>query len=82
MLSVTESDVRRAIAGARTMVVGVANRGGVISPAWIEVLSQALEAGMDLASGLHNLLRDEPELVAVAMKTGRVLHDVRVPPHR
>lgn len=68
--------------GARTMVVGVANRGGVISPAWIEVLSQALEAGMDLASGLHNLLRDEPELVAVAMKTGRTLHDVRVPPHR
>jgi uncharacterized NAD-dependent epimerase/dehydratase family protein len=68
--------------GARTMVVGVANRGGVISPAWIEVLSQALEAGMDLASGLHNLLRDEPELVAVAMKTGRALHDVRVPPHR
>ncbi|MBB5220572.1 putative NAD-dependent epimerase/dehydratase family protein [Amaricoccus macauensis] len=68
--------------GARTMVVGVANRGGVISPAWVEVLSQALEAGMDLASGLHNLLRDEPELVAVAMKTGRALHDVRVPPHR
>lgn len=68
--------------GARTMVVGVANRGGVISPAWIEVLSQALEAGMDLASGLHNLLRDEPELVAVAMKTGRALHDVRIPPHR
>lgn len=68
--------------GARTMVVGVANRGGVISPAWIEVLSQALAAGMDLASGLHNLLRDEPELVAVAMKTGRALHDVRIPPHR
>src|SRR6188768_2053529 len=41
--------------GARTLVVGVANRGGVISPAWIEVLVQALEAGMDLAAGLHNL---------------------------
>ena len=68
--------------GARTLVVGVANRGGVISPAWIEVLVQALEAGMDLASGLHNLLRDEPELVAVAMKQGRTLHDVRVPPRR
>lgn len=65
--------------GARTMVVGVANRGGTISPAWREALTQALEAGMDLASGLHNLLRDEPELVAVAKKTGRTLHDVRVP---
>ena len=38
--------------------------------------------GMDLASGLHNLLRDEPELVAAAMAHGRKLHDVRVPPHR
>ncbi len=68
--------------GARTLVVGVANRGGVISPAWIELLVQAMEAGLDLASGLHNLLRDEPELVAVAMARGRRLHDVRVPPHR
>lgn len=76
------SPAEAAAKGARTLVVGVANRGGVISPAWIEVLVQALEAGMDLASGLHNLLRDEPELVAVAMKRGRMLHDVRVPPHR
>ena len=57
----------------------MANRGGVISPAWISVLTAALAAGMDIASGLHNLLRDEPELVAAAMKHGRRLHDVRVP---
>ncbi|MFT3972402.1 MAG: DUF1611 domain-containing protein [Amaricoccus sp.] len=82
-MALPEMTVAEAAAkGARTLVVGVANRGGVISPAWIEVLVQALEAGMDLASGLHNLLRDEPELVAVAMKRGRTLHDVRVPPHR
>jgi uncharacterized NAD-dependent epimerase/dehydratase family protein len=66
-------------AGAKTLVVGVANRGGVISPAWIEVLKHALAAGMDVASGLHNLLRDEPELVAAAMAHGRKLHDVRIP---
>jgi uncharacterized NAD-dependent epimerase/dehydratase family protein len=66
-------------AGVRTLVVGVANRGGVISKAWISVLVEALEAGMDLASGLHNLLRDEPELAAAAARTGRALHDVRVP---
>ena len=65
--------------GARTLVVGVANRGGVISPAWIEVLKSAMEHGLDLASGLHNLLRDEPELAARAKATGRALHDVRVP---
>jgi uncharacterized NAD-dependent epimerase/dehydratase family protein len=44
-------------AGAKTLVIGVANRGGVISQAWKKVLVAALEEGFDLASGLHNLLR-------------------------
>lgn len=66
-------------AGVKTLVVGVANRGGVISTAWIAVLIAALEAGFDLASGLHNLLCDEPDLAAAAARTGRVLHDLRVP---
>ena len=66
-------------AGAKTMVIGVANRGGTISAAWRAVLVDALEAGFDLASGLHNLLRNEPELVAAAQRAGRKLHDVRVP---
>jgi len=66
--------------GARALVVGVANRGGVISKAWIDVLTRALEIGYDLASGLHNLLRNEEALAATAARTGRVLHDVRVPP--
>ena len=65
-------------AGAKTLVIGVANRGGIISKAWKEVLLAALEAGYDLASGLHNLLEDEPELVAAAAKYGREMHDVRV----
>ena len=66
-------------AGALTLVIGVANRGGVISQAWKKVLVMALEEGFDLASGLHNLLRDEPDLVAVAEACGRSLHDVRIP---
>ncbi len=66
-------------AGAKTLVIGVANRGGVISQDWKKVLVMALEEGFDLASGLHNLLRDEADLVAVAEATGRALHDVRVP---
>jgi len=66
-------------AGAKTLVIGVANRGGVISAAWKEVLIKALEMGYDLASGLHNLLRDEGDLVAAAQTYGGTLHDVRVP---
>lgn len=66
-------------AGCKTLVVGVANRGGVISESWIKVLVDALTEGFDLASGLHNLLRDEPVLVEAAKRFGRALHDVRVP---
>jgi len=79
-LGLDEMSVRQAVdAGAKTLVIGVANRGGVISDAWKEVLLEALEAGLDIASGLHNLLRDEPDLVAAARANGRELHDVRVP---
>src|SRR5690606_17154551 len=66
-------------AGIKTVVIGVANRGGIISQSWKKVLVEALEEGFDLASGLHNLLRDEEDLAAVAKATGRQLHDVRIP---
>nr|WP_113865025.1 N-acetyltransferase DgcN [Brenneria salicis]NMN90993.1 putative NAD-dependent epimerase/dehydratase family protein [Brenneria salicis ATCC 15712 = DSM 30166]RBP66487.1 putative NAD-dependent epimerase/dehydratase family protein [Brenneria salicis ATCC 15712 = DSM 30166]RLM32059.1 EBNA-1 nuclear protein [Brenneria salicis ATCC 15712 = DSM 30166] len=66
-------------AGAKTLVIGVANRGGIISQQWIAVLSQALESGMDLAAGLHNCLSDVPELRKLAAKLGRSLFDVRHP---
>ncbi|GHF39878.1 N-acetyltransferase DgcN [Seohaeicola zhoushanensis] len=65
--------------GAKTLVVGVANRGGIISASWKKVLIEAIEMGYDIASGLHNLLRDEGDLVAAAQTHGRTLHDVRVP---
>ncbi len=79
-LGLTDMDLAEAkAAGAKTLVIGVANRGGVISKEWKKVLVTALEEGFDLAAGLHNLLRDEPDLVAVAQATGRTLHDVRVP---
>ena len=79
-LGLTEMTLTEAqAAGARTLVIGVANRGGMISAAWKEVLIKALEMGYDLASGLHNLLRDEGDLVAAAQTYGGTLHDVRVP---
>ena len=66
-------------AGAKTLVIGVANRGGIISDAWKAVLKDALSMGYDLASGLHNLLRDEADLVEAATANSCALHDVRVP---
>jgi uncharacterized NAD-dependent epimerase/dehydratase family protein len=65
--------------GAKTLVVGVANRGGIIAPTWIPTLLEALEAGMDLASGLHRRLTDVPDLRDAASQLGRRLVDVRHP---
>jgi uncharacterized NAD-dependent epimerase/dehydratase family protein len=79
-VGLTDMSIDDAIAaGAKTLVIGVANRGGVISAAWKEVLKEALNKSMDIASGLHNLLCNEADLVALAAETGRSLHDVRVP---
>jgi len=66
-------------AGAKTLVIGVANRGGVISEGWIEVLSKALDSGMDIAAGLHNRLADIPVLVEKAEANNVQLFDVRHP---
>jgi uncharacterized NAD-dependent epimerase/dehydratase family protein len=68
-------------AGAETMVIGVANRGGIISESWIEIMQQALESGFDLASGLHKHLVNIPLLASAADKYDRQLFDVRVPQH-
>jgi uncharacterized NAD-dependent epimerase/dehydratase family protein len=65
--------------GARTLIVGVANRGGVISDAWIEVLLHAMKNGLDLAAGLHSRLIDVPEIATGAAHHGRKVHDVRHP---
>jgi uncharacterized NAD-dependent epimerase/dehydratase family protein len=64
-------------AGAKTLVVGIAPPGGQLSPSWHRTLLEALEAGLDLAAGLHQKLRDIPDLAASARRLSRQIHDVR-----
>ncbi len=66
--------------GAQSLVIGVANVGGVIPTGWIAALVEALEAGLDLVSGMHARLGDIPELHDTAERLGRRLIDVRTPP--
>jgi len=66
--------------GARSMVIGVAPMGGVVSQPWIPALVEALEAGLDLVSGMHTRLKDVPQLNSAASRLGRQLVDVRNPP--
>lgn len=68
-----------AAAGARTLLIGVANAGGTIPSHWLATLEAALRAGLDLANGLHDRLSDIPELAALASANGCHLHDVRHP---
>ncbi|MBA2772184.1 MAG: DUF1611 domain-containing protein, partial [Sphingomonas sp.] len=69
-----------ATAGARTLVLGIANSGGTFESDLIEDSAAALEAGMNVASGLHQRLRDQPRLAALARQRGLQLFDVRHPP--
>lgn len=69
-----------AAAGARTMVLGIAGPGGRMPDGMVEDAAAALEAGMNVAAGLHERLRDQPRLVALAEERGLKLFDVRDPP--
>jgi uncharacterized NAD-dependent epimerase/dehydratase family protein len=68
--------------GARTMIVAVANSGGVLAHAWVPTIVAALEAGLDVASGLHQRLGDFPAVAEAAERCGRTLADVRHPTRR
>ncbi len=66
-------------AGAKTLVLGFANSGGNLDPRWVPTILQALEAGMDIVSGLHDKLVDIPSVNEMAMSLGRQLVDIRHP---
>ena len=67
-------------AGAQTLVLGIANPGGRFPEWMIADALAAIEAGLNLACGLHQRLRDEPRLAAAAQKHGVRLFDVRDAP--
>ena len=69
-----------AASGARTLVIGIAPAGGALPPAWISAIVEALEAGLDIASGLHVRLETIPEIADTAAREKRRLFNVRIPP--
>ncbi|HVT34739.1 MAG TPA: DUF1611 domain-containing protein, partial [Nevskiaceae bacterium] len=69
-----------AAAGARSLVIGVAPKGGQFADNWIPVLRAAVDAGLDIVSGMHSKLAEVPGLAAAAQARGVRLVDVRTPP--
>ena len=61
-------------------LVGVATQGGRFPPAWRELLADCVRNGLSLENGLHQMLRDDPELRPLADEHGVELRDLRRPP--
>lgn len=66
--------------GPNALLIGVATEGGRLPQALRAPLLAAVDAGLEIVNGLHELLRDDPEIVARAQRSGARLWDVRVPP--
>ena len=62
---------------ANTLLIGIAPPGGKIPSAWRSVILEAIERGMDVISGLHDFLGDDPEFAAAADRRGITIRDVR-----
>jgi uncharacterized NAD-dependent epimerase/dehydratase family protein len=66
--------------GPTTATVGVATQGGRFPPAWRELLKASIRAGLDVESGLHEFISEDPELTELAREHGVELRDLRKPP--
>jgi uncharacterized NAD-dependent epimerase/dehydratase family protein len=78
LAAMTPAEAR--LAGAQALVIGVANEGGFIPQSWIPALIEAVEAGLDVISGMHVRLATIAPLREAAERSGRRLIDIRVPP--
>ncbi len=63
-----------------TAIVGVAPTGGVLPPIWRDLLKASISSGLDVESGMHVFLADDPELAEHARRRGVELRDLRRPP--
>jgi uncharacterized NAD-dependent epimerase/dehydratase family protein len=62
------------------LIIGIAPIGGRLPSAWKAELLAAISAGLDITSGLHQFLGDDPDLAREAMTNGVTIWDVRRPP--
>jgi uncharacterized NAD-dependent epimerase/dehydratase family protein len=75
------TDVDAALAYAPdTLVIGIAPIGGRLPSAWKTQVLSAIAAGLNIISGLHHFLGDDPELAEAASEHGVTIWDVRRPP--
>ena len=64
--------------GARSLVIGIAVSGGQIPSTWIPTLTESLEAGLDLISGMHTRLQEVPQLAELAARDTALTRDAKI----
>ncbi len=62
------------------LLIGTAPKGGALPASWRATILEALAAGLEVVSGLHDMLGDDPEFAAAARTGGSSIWDVRRTP--
>jgi uncharacterized NAD-dependent epimerase/dehydratase family protein len=62
---------------ANTLLIGIAPSGGKLPAPWKKIVLEAIERGMNVVSGLHDFLSNDPDIAAAAQRRGVQLLDVR-----
>jgi uncharacterized NAD-dependent epimerase/dehydratase family protein len=62
------------------LLIGTAPRGGALPPAWRKAVLDAIDAKLEIVSGLHDILDEDREFHAAARRAGTTIWDVRKPP--
>jgi uncharacterized NAD-dependent epimerase/dehydratase family protein len=65
-----------------TLLIGIAPTGGKLPDSWRATILEAIEAGLDVHSGLHTFLGDDPVFATAAREAGTKIVDYRRPPAR
>jgi uncharacterized NAD-dependent epimerase/dehydratase family protein len=66
--------------GPTALLIGTAPQGGKIPPAWRSIISDAIVHGLDIVSGLHEFVSDDPDFASLAATHGVELIDHRRDP--
>ncbi|MFH1070823.1 MAG: DUF1611 domain-containing protein [Candidatus Glassbacteria bacterium] len=62
------------------LLIGIATVGGVLPRSLRSVVARALEAGLEVHNGLHEMLADDPLLAEAARRNGAKIVDLRREP--
>jgi uncharacterized NAD-dependent epimerase/dehydratase family protein len=64
------------------LLIGIAPTGGKLPESWRRIILEAIGAGLEIHSGLHTFIGDDPEFSAAAAANGVRIVDYRRPPER